>query len=134
MTVVALNNGKEPKRVDAFDFGFELSKALLLPHIERRPRNGLTSSILRKIETVTGVPEKEKVHEPLLVNHPPLSEKEAFCTICHEETKGKKQKVKKARLYNLKSQCQKCGKILCRYHLRHYCVESLCKSSVDQVE
>ena len=83
---------------------------------------------------VTGVPEKEKVHEPLQVNHPPLSEREAFCTICHEETKGKKQRVKKARLYNLKSQCQKCGKILCRYHLRHYCVECLCKSSVHQVE
>ena len=92
MTVLALSNDKEPKRVDAFDFGFELSKALVLPHIERRPRNGLTSSILCKIETVTGVPEKEKVHEPLQANHPPLSEREAFCTICHEETKERNRK------------------------------------------
>ena len=75
MTVVALNNDKEPKRVDAFDLGFQLSKALVLPHIERRPCNGLTSSILSKIEAVVGVPEKEKVHEPLQVNHPPLSER-----------------------------------------------------------
>ena len=31
MTVVALNNDKEPERVDAFDFGFGLSRLLFFP-------------------------------------------------------------------------------------------------------
>ena len=130
-TVVALNNNICPKKMDSFNFGFELARAFVLPHINRRSRNGLTTPILRKIEIVTGVAEQEKVHEPLQARYPALSESKDVCALCLETTKGKSQKSKKDKLYDLKSQCQSCATALCCNHLRHFCVDCLSKASLD---
>ena len=35
-TLVALNSKSNPKGVNSFNFGFQLAKELVIPHIERR--------------------------------------------------------------------------------------------------
>ena len=51
-TLFALNKGLDPKKVNSFDFGYQLAEKLVMPAIERRSRNGLSSYVVRKIEMV----------------------------------------------------------------------------------
>ena len=53
-TVLALDQGKDPRKQDSYDFGFDLVMELVRPFIEIRSRNGLSSDITRKIKLVLG--------------------------------------------------------------------------------
>ena len=44
---------KEPKKENAFDFGYALVEQLAMPQIRRRSKNGLTSNVISKIQIVT---------------------------------------------------------------------------------
>ena len=39
-TLIALNTGKEPRKVNSFDFGRKLAMDLLTPHLYSRERTG----------------------------------------------------------------------------------------------
>ena len=123
-SVVALNNNENLDKVNAFQFGYELIKALVLPSIQRRPKNGLTTSVLRKISLVTGeeIDRQPQRHNQGL-NHPPISKEAKQCKVCYAGTKGKDQKEKKDRMKCIQSVCQRCGIQHCRDHLIQVCDE-----------
>ena len=50
-TLLAMNDGKDPKSINSFNFGFELATDLVMPHIDRRSRQGLSLSVLQKISS-----------------------------------------------------------------------------------
>ena len=53
-TLYALNNQKDPTEHNAFEHGYNLAEQLVLPQIQRRNRVGLNSTVIRKIQIVTG--------------------------------------------------------------------------------
>ena len=55
ITLSSLNNDVEPRSVASFKAGWDFANALVLPHINSRSRNGLSKSILSKIDFITGV-------------------------------------------------------------------------------
>ena len=59
-TIVVLNKGESPKKVNSFGFGYDLARSFVLPLIYRRPRNGLNMPTLRKISFITGVDECQR--------------------------------------------------------------------------
>jgi len=54
ISILALNNAKDPRMQDSFDFGMDLVMALLRPFIEMRPRIETTTEIQMKICIVLG--------------------------------------------------------------------------------
>ena len=40
---------KDPRQTNSFEFGIKLARALVLPHVERRPLNGLQIPIQLKM-------------------------------------------------------------------------------------
>jgi len=53
-TILVLNNAKDPRMQDSFDFGMDLVTDLVRPFIEMRPRIRTTTEIRIKIRTVLG--------------------------------------------------------------------------------
>ena len=117
-TVYALNNGTNPKKQNSFNFGFELAKCLIMPHINRRSRNGLTSIVLRKIMLFAGQDIKtiEDINNPQTVARP------TRCRACLQSIQGENQKLKKDKLKKVRTTCQKCGDVFCKEHLIQTCL------------
>ena len=118
-TLLAMNDGKDPKSINSFNFGFELATDLVMPHIDRRSRQGLSLSVLQKISSFTG----EKLNKSMEVigNFSNSSEHRARCKECLSECQGVGHKGKKDKLTKTKSLCQKCGNPYCQNHLIYIC-------------
>ena len=91
-----MNEHTKPRKQNLFEVGFSLVSKLLKPFIQRKPRKGLSSEILPKIELVLC----ENVVEPsidtgLLSISPPQSEKKRLCKICISKISGPGMKKKR---------------------------------------
>ena len=53
-TLIELNKNHDPKLANSFSFSYELATQLVMPHILRRPRNGLSSEVVKKITSFAG--------------------------------------------------------------------------------
>ena len=53
-TLIELNKNHDPKLSNSFNFGYELATQLVMPHILRRPSNGLSSEVVKKITSFAG--------------------------------------------------------------------------------
>ena len=94
-SVLAMNEHTKPRKQNLFEVGFSLVSKLLKPFIKKKPRKGLGSEILPKIELVL----RENVLGPstntgLLSISPPQSEKERLCKICISKISGPGMKKK----------------------------------------
>ena len=49
-----MNNDLQPQNMKSVDFGFNLARSLIRPHIARPSLIGINSSVVRKIEIVLG--------------------------------------------------------------------------------
>ena len=65
-TVFFLNQDKDPRKQDSWEFGWNLAKALIMPYMERRRNSpGITKTLLSTIDRVY-VPELALgVHGPV---------------------------------------------------------------------
>jgi len=54
VNVSTIDNAKDPRIKNSFDFGMDLVMALVRPFIEMQPRIGITNNIQIKICTVLG--------------------------------------------------------------------------------
>ena len=107
-TLYALNNKQDPKRTNAFDFGYALAEQLIMPSIARRNKNGLNSNVLRKIQIVCPT-----VFVPPILGQP----KEAGrCKMCLQSITGSEYKVKKDKIGRTKNFCTKCNNFCCKQH------------------
>ena len=149
MVLWALNSGKDPRKVNSFEFTIDLAESLTQPHLQRRSFDGLQSPTLRKMEDV-GV----KRPIPFIDATPDWKPKEGSkrrCQECNDALKAtaskmsgrpkevdspskntrrrlamKKneeltKKAKKDKLPKGKMQCQKCKKSICRKHFIQLC-------------
>ena len=48
-TLFELNKNHDPKLANSFNFSYEFATQLVMPHILRRPRSGLSSEVVKKI-------------------------------------------------------------------------------------
>ena len=53
-TLIELTKNHDPKLANSFNFGFELATQLVMPHIVKRPRNGLSSEVVKKLLHLLG--------------------------------------------------------------------------------
>ena len=102
-------------QVTNFEFRYELSKALVLPSIQRRfkNQNGLQIKILNKMRHVLNI--QEVNHRRQNKNH---RRKSGCCFKCVDEIVGTADyKNKREKLNNkLKSKCHLCSQFLCKVH------------------
>ena len=107
-TIVALNKEESPKKVNSFDFAYDLARSFVLPLIYRRPRNGLNMPTLGKISFITGVDEcqrKKKEAVEAATNYPVLVDPPKICEKCRESSTGAQGKKRKGDLNALKTVC-----------------------------
>ena len=102
-----MNNGLDPKKQNNFDFRFQLVKSLVTPQIIRRPRNGLTSVIWKKISLF--MQEKEIIRNSEVFRFSKTMEGRKRCRSCLMNIQGEDQKMKKDELKKVTTQCQRCG-------------------------
>ena len=107
-TLFSLANNDDPTKKNAFDFGYALAKQLVMPHIQRRNRNGLTSDIILKIQLVT-----EEIVE---VNEIQTPNERGRCKSCLSEIAGIDYKKKRQKVNRINTQCSKCKSICCKKH------------------
>ena len=88
-----MNSGLDPKKQNSFDFGFQLAKSLVKPQIIRRPRNGLTLAILRKISFF--MQEKEIIRNSDVFQYSKTMERRKRCRLCLMNIQGEDQKTEK---------------------------------------
>ena len=120
-TIMALNNGIDPRKLNSFNFGFDLVLELVRPFIEQRSRNGLTSDIVRKIKLVLGEQDVAVCATALLTPYPPKSGRPRRCEMCKAEIRGPGMKKQKDKLAKQSGQCQSCGKTVCQRHRFQFC-------------
>ena len=53
-TLVSLNSGKDPRKINSFEFGHKLAMALITPHLYSRELSGVPRNILLKMHQATG--------------------------------------------------------------------------------
>lgn len=125
-TIWALNNEKQPKKVNSFNFGWELALSLVMPMIKKRDTSGLHENILNKIRVMLGkeyssVQLPQPNHE-LQINFPDTGTHRRRCKCCMNEIKGKNDYKKLLEKINANvSQCQVCGNSVCKNHSLKMC-------------
>ena len=115
--VAAMSAGKNPRAQDAFQFGWELGKERVLPFVQARTLNNLSSVTQWKVQRVLGKP---LTNTPLPANRQPLpskSKSERRCIDCKKEIFEAGQETRTNRLPPLKNKCQRCGEAVCKKHV-----------------
>ena len=125
-TVYAINNSKDPRAQDSFNFGMDLAMSLVLPFIQMRPQVGLSTAIQQKMKNALG--ESEGTSSPLDLSssvalYPSQGEVRKRCEHCKKEISGPGAKQAKDKLSKILSQCQSCGKDVCQRHSVRCCLD-----------
>lgn len=132
-TILALNLGKDPRKTDSFQFGWDLALSLLLPHLQRRRGSpGLQRELTTKMDTILKFMHKEvpvaavpqrggdgNCWELCLAAR--LSDKEQRCPACIKELPVDRNKQAKGKLSKQKTQCQMCETLVCKNHSVQIC-------------
>ena len=109
----ALNKGFDPKKVNSFNFGYQLAEKLVMPAIERQSRNGLSSYVAQKIEMVF----PKAVLQPL----DKQADKAGRCKMCLQSISGINCKFKKNKIRRTKNFYTKCKECCCKKHATLVC-------------
>lgn len=128
-TIWSFNNDQNPRTSNSFLFGYELSKQLVLPLIERRavpPLVGIPISVQSKMSVMLGRPIhsiSNPVPSPSGFPYPSKVPEKRCCIDCVEEIMGSGRDVRKRKnaLTRLSSQCQKCKRPVCPKHFVLVC-------------
>ena len=126
-TVLAMNRGSNPRKVNSYDFIMDLALRLIRPHVQQRSVTGLQISIRYKIDLLLndGVFSSRQQDASSSNNTQYLqkSENRKRCRACVLEISGPGQKKRKNDMIKTKNQCQICGKPACCQHSIQICVE-----------
>jgi hypothetical protein len=119
-TIYALNKGVSPRKVKSFEFGWEIVKSLVIPHVEiRKIQRVLPTGTVGKINMMLGVHHSvsPEVEDP----YPARADKPGRCTVCIEKIRGDGYTSKRSAISRINNQCQRCGIITCKKHLTQLC-------------
>jgi hypothetical protein len=120
-TIFSMNNGVHPRKTKSFEFGMEIVKFLITPHlITRKTLPGMRRSTISKINMVLNIP--DVVHENVHSQHYPInSEKPRRCSTCLDNIRGEGYTVKVQALGRGIKQCTYCGNAVCKNHYEQIC-------------
>ena len=109
-TVSCFKNDSDISSTSGYDFGWNLTKAMALPHVQRRSLNGLASSVQLRMKIILGpVPKVERSF-----TEPDRRRCQLYMATFH--TKTEKENGPKST-----GQCQSCGISICREHSMRVC-------------
>ena len=121
-TILAMNDNKDPRKVNSLNFGWQLSEALVMPFIQQRPLQGLAISTQRKMEIILGM----SLHAPPAavaeLHHDAKSDTPRRCRHCIQVSHGQGHKNVKENMAKCRSQCQHCGEAVCPKHSVLSCI------------
>jgi hypothetical protein len=120
-TVWQMNKNENPRAIISFDFALELAMGLVKPHIQARPRNGLTKAIQKKIDFIL---ETNRQVQPIedIQRYPGTGTKRR-CNPCLEQIAGPGNRERKNALAKQSKQCQSCAVAVCSAHTLSLCPE-----------
>ena len=78
-SVLAMNEHTKPRKQNLFEVGFSLVSKLLKPFIKKKPRKGLGSEILPKIELVLREKSWDQALIPVCYQYLLLNQKKNVC-------------------------------------------------------
>lgn len=119
LSLYAIKHGLSPSKVNSFDKSWEIVMSLVKPFIAERPLTGLHFGLRSKIATVLG-------RNPVTANddvggYARYAETRKRCTICEQNLSGNNLRLQRSNLNKMKTQCQKCGTIVCDAHSKLLC-------------
>ena len=117
-TLIELNKNHDQKLANSFNFAYELATQLVKPHILRRPRNGLSSEVVKKITSFAG---EQFVEMSENIEHSKFRETPTRCRQCIINCHGEDQKINKNKIKNIKTACRSCSDAFCNEHLVFIC-------------
>ena len=132
-TILGLNLGKDPRKMDSFQFGWDLALSLVLPHLQRRRvSQGLQRELTTKMDTVLKYMHKEvRVAAAQLPGDDEScwelciaargADKEQRCTVCMKDLPVEGNKKAKGKLSKQKTKCQMCEIPVCKNHSVQTC-------------
>ena len=89
-----------------------------MPHILRRPRNRLSSEVVKKITSFAG---EQFVEMSENIEHSKFRETPTRCRQCIINCHGEDQKINKNKIKKIKTACQSCSDAFCNEHLVFIC-------------
>ena len=111
-TILLLNKKENPQARDTstFMFSFELSRTLCIQFIETRNANGLSRTIIDKMDMVTGKKRKQSISP---ISHEQPSSKQT-CRVWMNAIIGAEQKKNKDKTAKVKTKCYVCHETFCQ--------------------
>ena len=125
LILIELNKNHDPKLANSFNFGYELATQLVMPHILRRRRNGLSSQVVKKITSFAGAQFVEMSEN---IEHSKFCETSTRCRQCIINCHGEDQKINKNKRKKIKTPCQSCSDAFCNEHLVFICQKCYTKT------
>ena len=116
-TVIALNQSIEPRNTNLFDFGITLVLQLVHPFVALRSKWGLSKGIQDKILITLSEPREESYDSSQLCAFSVQSTKQLRFEVYAAEATGR-ERNNMGRVF---SQCQRCGKAVCKRHYFRFC-------------
>lgn len=131
-TIWALNNGKDPRKVDSHTFGWQLAMSLITPLVRRRAQSPshFSPAVLQKMsiilgETVTANPARVPSTSNQSANESCSTDGTVRkrCVHCVNEIPDSDPNVrlKRRKMSKMKTICQKCKQPSCKAHLIALC-------------
>ena len=104
---------------------YNLSSAIIQPHIERRPLTGLQFDVQRKIKLILDE-SHFRANDSSVVTFTPRNYVLKFnfrkrCCLCYDNEIGPGQKMQKQNINKARNQCQTCGFSTCLRHCLQIC-------------
>ncbi len=127
-TIVAMNDNKDPRKVNSLDFEWQLSEALVMPFIQQHPLVGLNISTQRKMEIILGRPLRAPPATVAEVNHDAKSDTPPRRRHCIQVSHGQgHNNVKEWQNVIAMRLCFFCYLIVCYYR----CISHTTQTSQD---
>lgn len=113
-TVHALHNNKKTQDIDSFNFGWSLAEELVMPHVRRRSRMGLSKMTLMKVSIVLAADGRQEPAARAPAANPAQRKR---CSTCLAALSGVGHKINKNKLPKNLSRCSMCQNGVCSEHM-----------------
>ena len=104
---------------------FNLSPALIQPHIERRPLTSSQFNVQQKLKLILGERHFRASDSNVVTfkprNYVSKSNFRKCCCLCYDNEIGPGQKCQKKKMNKSRNQCQTCGSSTCLRHCLQIC-------------
>ena len=151
-TIASILRGWDPRKLDSFEFGIQLSKEMVMPYIESRSLNRLQGAIQRRMSFIQqrqvgcfgyepcqpvaaiaagaatvaqGAAARARKSVTSFAQHLSKDESPKRCNLCYKMLSSEDHKAEKNKLSKVKTVCGSCGEACCQKYFNIICTECL---------